>query len=112
MLVMREQTTISIEDIRYVSIKCRHCNSRVTIDMGKAPDLNFSRPQFAPSNCGICNEPFDSAVQRLNQFQRDYLALAEANLKERVCFITESELDREPKPGTPVRNQKSQGRIL
>jgi len=89
---MRKQTTISIEDIRYVSLKCTHCNSRTIIDMGIEPKLGVERPQFVPSLCGTCNQPFDSAVQKLNKFQPVYLALLEADLKERLCFVNETEI--------------------
>ena len=89
---MRKQTTISVEDIRYVSITCAYCKSRMIIDMGIAPALGTARPQFVPYSCGTCNEPFDSAVQNLNKFQPVYLALLQAALKNRLCFVTESEI--------------------
>jgi hypothetical protein len=62
------------------------------LDLGVPVQLGLERPQFVPRGCGVCNEPFDSAVQRLNKFQPVYLELLEAHLKERLCFVAESEI--------------------
>jgi hypothetical protein len=92
MLGMRKRTTISLEDIRRISIICANCKSETLIDMG--PKLEFSavgRKQFAPSHCNVCLQAYDSVLLKLNKLQPIYQDLVAANIPG-LCFVTDSDL--------------------
>lgn len=76
---MRSQNVVSIEDLRFATIACRHCNTRLALDLS----VEFSLDP--PRECPRCRNPFDSAIPAaLGALQRAYKALAP--LGEAVTF--------------------------
>lgn len=63
MLAMHKELLLSLSDIRYISIGCPSCATRVVLDLGEAPavDRNTGDP-ILPRACPNCRSPFDSAL--------------------------------------------------
>jgi transcription elongation factor Elf1 len=91
MLLMHKQPVLSIEDFRYVSIHCVHCNSTLTIDL--EGEVVGRRAYFAPIACSVCGHDFDSAVQNLNLFNQVYKKLGA--VKNVLTFSGEAENEDE-----------------
>ncbi len=99
---MRTQFVVSVQDLRFAMILCRHCNTKVTLD------LSFeSRPEtgrafdFAPRQCPRCSIRFDSAIPAaVNELQKVWKALSP--LEDAVSFTSERDAsesgDRVTKP--------------
>jgi hypothetical protein len=100
MSVMRNQTVVSLEDFRYVSILCRHCKSKTVLDMLAPVTLSAStgRSKWTPSQCPICFEAFDSALEQFDGFQRAYAAICAARLAGQLRFFSGSEFDSSAHP--------------
>lgn len=75
---MHDRTIVSIRDLRFAALHCRHCNTRVTLDLDAEFEPGTGRTQFAvPRECPRCNNPFDSAVPvAVDRLQKAYKALA------------------------------------
>lgn len=73
---MHQQTVVSLQDLRFAILLCRHCNTRVMIDL----EVEFSEPRsrfYTPRECPRCDTPFDSAVPRsVDAMQNVYQAIA------------------------------------
>lgn len=87
---MHNQIVVSLEDLRYVCIRCPHCNSRTILDLTAKFDYSPERPKFATEQCSTCYQRIDSAVAELNNFQRAYLALRDAGISKFLSFYGES----------------------
>jgi hypothetical protein len=58
---MRSQFVIAVEDLRFATLLCGVCNTRVTLDLA----TEFAAPQSAfrcPRECPRCGKAFDSAI--------------------------------------------------
>jgi len=74
---MHKQTVVSIQDLRFVTILCRRCNTKVTLDL----DTEFAKPRsgrfMVPRECPRCQDPFDSVLPpSIEDLQRVYKSLA------------------------------------
>lgn len=85
---MHDQVIVSIQDLRYATLFCRHCNTRVSLDL----DAEFKAPRMpfrALRECPRCANPFDSAVPTaIEDIQRAYKALV--SLGNAVTFTNEA----------------------
>ena len=85
---VRKETVLSIEDLRYVTITCPHCQTQVILDMANynplSPDRLRERMAFAPRQCPACRVSYDTALTALNELQQAYATLA--NLPGIVSF--------------------------
>jgi hypothetical protein len=75
---MHKERVLSLEDLRFVRITCRHCNTRVTLDLNTKTGV-FAPPfpppnhqTFPPEECPVCHEKFDSAVSNLGGLHQLY----------------------------------------
>ena len=75
---MREQTIVSIQDLRFATLYCRDCNTRVTLDLDAEFKPESDRPPFeAPKECPRCANRFDSAVpEAINNIRKGWKALS------------------------------------
>jgi hypothetical protein len=73
---MHDDVIVSVSDLRFVTLACRHCNTRVTLDL----EAEFEPPRApfrSPRECPRCGNPFDSAVPGAAELmQRVYKAVA------------------------------------
>lgn len=73
---MRDQIVVSVRDLRFATLVCRHCNTRVALDLDAEFDLPRT-PFRALRECPRCANPYDSAVpQAVEAMQKVYKALA------------------------------------
>ena len=81
---MRDEAIVSVRDLRFATLLCRHCNTRVTLDL----DAEFEAPRTpfrALRECPRCANPYDSAVPlAIETIQKGYKALA--GLGDAVTF--------------------------
>jgi hypothetical protein len=86
---MKNQITISLGDLRYVSITCPHCRTVVTLDMVEPSELATKHGCFAPTKCPGCGKEYDSAIRpSLDQLWRTYTALLP--IKDAISFSVEA----------------------
>ena len=73
---MKTQLLVSMHDLRYATISCPHCFTRVILDF----ESEFQPPRspfVCPTECPRCNSHFDSAVPKaVESMQSAYKALA------------------------------------
>jgi hypothetical protein len=92
MTAIRKQLVVSIKDVRFATQTCRHCNTRLTVDLAVLIDSPERPPFRVPRDCPRCHQPFDSAVATaLEGMHRVYRALDQ--LGDAVTFTGESEED-------------------
>jgi hypothetical protein len=86
---VRNQLLVSVEDLRFATLRCRHCNTRVALDLDAEFEPRAGRAAFqCPTECPRCGNPFDSAIPAaVNSMQRVYKALAK--LGDAVTFTGE-----------------------
>jgi hypothetical protein len=81
---VHEQTVLSVKDLRFVTLLCKHCNTRLTIDLEAEFEPPRSRFPIA-SDCPRCGYAFDSVVPAAVQMlQKSYQALV--SLGDTVTF--------------------------
>jgi hypothetical protein len=76
---MHKERILSLEDLRFVRITCRHCNTRVTLDLNTRTGFmapNSDRQTFPPRECPVCHEDFDSAISNLGALHQLYGKMA------------------------------------
>jgi hypothetical protein len=71
---------LDVKDLRYVSITCGKCSTRVVVDMESEPARAGGQTgQVMPSVCPSCHADFDSALKRLNGWREVYAGLKDVN---------------------------------
>jgi len=95
---MHEQFVVSISDLRFATLFCRHCNTRVSLDLDAEFEPGGRREPFrSPRECPRCANPYDSAVpEAVNSMRKVYKALA--SLGNAVTFTDGAELEPVPAP--------------
>ena len=75
---MNKQVLVSMKDLRYATLLCRHCNTRVTLDFASEFQPGSGATPFkAPTECPRCGSAYDSAVPgSVNGMQKIYRAVA------------------------------------
>lgn len=77
---MGKRISFSIQELRHVTISCRHCSAKLVLDMAQfeppVPPRSGDRLLFAPRACAACKTPYDTAVNALDELQRVYRTLA------------------------------------
>jgi hypothetical protein len=73
---MHKEVVVSLADLRYVSIECPNCRTKVTLDMKEKSDLSKKHEFFTPKECPGCQTGYETAIPRtLDAFQKSYEAL-------------------------------------
>lgn len=84
---MRDQFVVSVEDLRFLTLFCRDCHTKVTLDLEMEfdPAGPHKKTFDSPKSCPRCANSFDSAIpEAVNSMQRVYRALAQ--LGDAVTF--------------------------
>jgi phage terminase large subunit GpA-like protein len=82
---MHKELVISISDLRYVSISCPHCGTKVILDMQEKSAFMRKHGIFAPKKCPGCEQPYETAVQpNVDNLQRAYQSLLD--ISDRIGF--------------------------
>ena len=85
MTAVNEQVVISVKDLRFATVVCRHCNTRVTLDLETELQSDRHKPFSVPKECPRCHSPFDSVLPgAVVELQQIYKALV--GLKDAVTF--------------------------
>ena len=74
---MQQEWSVSFNDIRYLSIECPDCRTRVVLDMKEISELARRQDDsFAPAECPGCLKKYDSAIRlNVNKLQALYEAM-------------------------------------
>ena len=59
MLAMHNATIISISDLKRLVVGCRHCNTKVVIDLVNPPDLYHKHGVLITKTCPGCQSHYD-----------------------------------------------------
>ena len=88
---MHHQTIVGIQDLRFVTLHCRHCNTRLTIDLEVEREFRDPRAHFsAPRECPRCEAAFHAAIPpAIEGLQKVYKALAA--IPDIVTFTSDTE---------------------
>jgi hypothetical protein len=90
---MHKQVVVVIQDLRFAVILCRHCNTKVTLDLAAEIQQRF----VVPRECPRCQDQFDSAIPgAIEALQRVYKSLAEVG--SAVSFTSDAEPQEAEKP--------------
>lgn len=79
---MRIENVCSLADLKFVSVRCQHCKTTVTLDLRKLPKMTQRRPDseddsLITEDCPACRKPYDSAIGKgLGQMHRAFETLA------------------------------------
>ena len=78
---MHKQIVVSMKDLRFATLLCSHCNTRVTLDFDAEFEPGTRHAPFnAPVECPRCANHFDSALPgAVNTMQKAYRAVAKLN---------------------------------
>ena len=75
-MVLRKELVVGIEELRYVSIECPQCRTRVVLDMQERSAMAEKYDWFAPAKCPGCQVDYDSGLRdALNRLQKLYRPL-------------------------------------
>lgn len=98
MLSMRREIVFSIKELRHVAITCPHCGTDVVLDMAYEPQIPpplRGRTRFAPVECPACKNPYDTALNALEELQRAYRFLSKVDGVVRFRAAAPGEEERE-----------------
>jgi len=89
---MQREIVVSLADLRYVSIECPNCHTKVTLDMKGKSELWEKQDFFTPKTCPGCTSAYDTAIPRsLDGFLKSYEALLP--IADRITFRGPMETD-------------------
>jgi hypothetical protein len=85
MLFMHKEMVFSLTDLRYVTVSCEHCKTRVILDLKEKPQIYGERGIFLPKECPGCRKNYDSALKPgLESLQKAYDDLTP--IEKRIAF--------------------------
>ena len=85
MAALHKQFVVSLADLRYVSISCPRCKTRVVLDMEEPSEFSRKHGNFAPKECPGCRDDYDTAIRpAVDGFQRAYQSVLE--IADRITF--------------------------
>lgn len=89
---MYNHVVVSIQDLRFLTLSCSHCNTRVTLDLAKEFEPGSGHTPFlSPTECPRCGNRYDSAIPgSVNAMQKIYKTLA--GLGDAVSFSNGSDV--------------------
>jgi DNA-directed RNA polymerase subunit RPC12/RpoP len=98
---MHEQTVVSIKDLRFATLRCPHCRTRVTLDLALSLGYQGRSASLAPDQCPRCGSALHSNVAPgLEHLQKAYALLAK--LGNSVTFTANDEMSEDgTAPGDP-----------
>ena len=92
MLAMHKEIVISLKDLRYISIECPLCKSRVIMDMKETHKIAKEQDSFSPRKCPACLVSYDTAIpSNINRLQETYVGLLP--IADRISFRGEVEIE-------------------
>lgn len=59
---MRKTLLISLVDLRFVSVSCKHCRTRVLLDLREPSEHAKTFGTLLPNECPGCRAGYDSAL--------------------------------------------------
>lgn len=90
MLAMHKEIVIS-QDLRYISIECSHCKTRVVMDMKDDHKLSKEQGSFSPKECPACLAKYDSAIpNNVDYLRRTYVGMLP--IADSITFRGEPEI--------------------
>jgi hypothetical protein len=91
MPAMHRELVVSLADLRYITIHCPLCKTKVILDMEEPPAFTQKRDSFAPKRCAGCEGLYDSAiVPAVNSLQHSYQSLRA--IADRISFRGEADI--------------------
>ncbi len=85
---MRKAFVISLADLRFVSVACQHCRTRVLLDLQQPSEHAMKIGELLPDECPGCRKHYDSAlVPGLLALQSAYRDLLK--IEKQIEFQTE-----------------------
>ena len=85
MAAMYKQFVVSLADLRYVSIACPICKTKVVLDMEEPSEFSRKHEVFMPKQCPGCREDYDAAIRlAIDRFQQAYQSVLE--IADRITF--------------------------
>lgn len=71
---MHKELICSLADIRYISIACQHCNTKVVLDLKEPTEIaKMHDNAMLPKACPGCRKEYDTALGRgLDSLQKAY----------------------------------------
>ena len=86
---MQKEFAVTLKDLRFISIRCQHCDTRVVLDLAHE-DFNVGgKSFFCPTSCPGCRIPFDSSIpENVNNLHRVYRAIPEG-VRDAITFRAE-----------------------
>ncbi len=96
MTTMEQEVVISVADLRYVCIKCQHCNTQVILDMADPSEVARKYANaFTPASCPGCQSEYDSAIRPgIDSLQRAYMELLK--IEKQIAFRGKFTADTSP----------------
>ena len=78
MASMYKELVCSLADIRYVSVSCQHCKTRVLLDLKEPTEFSKMHDNaMLPKECPGCRKGYDTALGvGLDALQKAYVELA------------------------------------
>ena|SRR5579883_2210379 len=59
---MRRALVISLADLRFVSVRCQHCRTRVVLDLQEPSEHATRFGVLLPNECPGCRKSYDTAL--------------------------------------------------
>jgi len=85
MAAMYKQFVVSLADLRYVSIACPKCRTKVVLDMEEPSAFSRKQDFFAPKECPGCRKDYDTDIRpAIDRFQQAYQSVLE--IADRITF--------------------------
>ncbi|MGA2267561.1 MAG: hypothetical protein ABSH44_03725 [Bryobacteraceae bacterium] len=82
---MRRQITITVGELRYISINCPHCRTVMTLDMLEPSEIATKHKCFGPLRCSVCEKDYDSAIRpNVDALWKAYQSLRQ--IEDRISF--------------------------
>lgn len=89
---MHKEIVVSLTDLRYVSIECPHCRTKVILDMKERSELSKQHEFFTPKECPGCQKQYDTAIPTsLDGFLKSYESLS--GIADRISFRGSTEAE-------------------
>ena len=93
---MQQQSVVSIADLRFFTVSCPVCHTRVTVDLGfvaKSPEFPLpAQGAFLEKECPRCSRKFDGAISAVVQDLQNVYHLALVALGDTVTFTGATEV--------------------
>jgi len=59
---MQKEFVLSLANLRFVSVSCQHCKTRVVLDLREPSEYAKSFGELLPNECPGCRKSYDSSL--------------------------------------------------